>query len=73
MTDTPQIVIERDPLDGCVARVQDGTPLGTIMNETQLHEAVTSGEFPEFQAALEQLRAAKEAMGFELDIVVPTF
>ena len=48
MTDTPQIVIERDPLDGCVARVQDGTPLGTIMNETQLHEAVTSGEFPEF-------------------------
>lgn len=75
MSEIREILIERDPLEGVVARVYGDIntygALGMIMSESQLHDSLSTSDDPILSAALEQLRAAKTEIGIDLDIIAP--
>ena len=77
MSNISEILVERDPLDGCVVRVCGDVEVygsrGTIMNETDLHEVAVASQDPMLVEAFERLQAAKGQIGIELDILQPNF
>lgn len=77
MTDNHDILIERDPIDGCVARIYGGASdqnrLGNIMNEAQLYVATSESGDIRLQTAFHNLRTAKTEIGIDLDIAEPNF